>query len=297
MKYYNVTFKWYDTDTYCSNIAKAESVEDVKAHYAKYGSDPIITEASAYEVEAAKERGKPIISCPHIEAPAEVEEEAEPEQNTTETTENRKESGMNYTITTNPTYNSTEIVFDGKPSEEIRETLKEMRFRWHGQRRLWYGYKDEQTVRAALDGKTQSAKTHEARSVKTTKAATVNKYGVRVGDIFRASWGWEQTNNDFFQVVALCGESSVRVVEVNPPMIESEATGPMSENRVFQITRELLPPVERSVFIKDQERGDIKRLKSYAADGKSNPQFNLTSYANAYFCGGETVKVYESWYA
>ncbi len=24
MKYYNVTFKWYDTDTYCGNIAKAE---------------------------------------------------------------------------------------------------------------------------------------------------------------------------------------------------------------------------------------------------------------------------------
>lgn len=77
MKYYNVTFKWYDTDTYCSNIAKAECAEDVKAHYTKYDSNPTITEASSYEVEAAKERGKPIVTCPHIEAPAEVEAEAE----------------------------------------------------------------------------------------------------------------------------------------------------------------------------------------------------------------------------
>lgn len=87
MKYYNVTFKWYDTDTYCGNIAKAECVEDVKAHYAKYDSNPTITEASSHEVEAAKERGKPIVTCPHIEAPSDVEAEAEPEQTTTESTE------------------------------------------------------------------------------------------------------------------------------------------------------------------------------------------------------------------
>lgn len=84
MKYYNVTFKWYDTDTYCSNIAKAECAEDVKAHYAKYDSDPTINEASSYEVEAAKERGKPIVTCPHIEAPATLEAMTDPGQPTAE---------------------------------------------------------------------------------------------------------------------------------------------------------------------------------------------------------------------
>lgn len=73
MKYYNVNFKWYDTDTWCSNIAKAETIEDVKAHYAKYGSEPIIKEASAYDVESAIERGKPIIKCQHIETEPEAE--------------------------------------------------------------------------------------------------------------------------------------------------------------------------------------------------------------------------------
>ena len=39
---------------------------------------------------------------------------------------------MNYTITENPTFNSIEIAFEGKPSEEIRQALKNLRFRWHG---------------------------------------------------------------------------------------------------------------------------------------------------------------------
>ena len=34
---------------------------------------------------------------------------------------------------------------------------------------------------------------------------TQNAEGVRVGDLFYASWGYEQTNIDFFQVVALKG--------------------------------------------------------------------------------------------
>lgn len=124
-----------------------------------------------------------------------------------------------------------------------------------------------------------------------------NKFGVKVGDIFSASWGYEQTNNDFFQVIALVGESSVRVREVYLPLIDSSAVGPMSEDREFAVVSELLPAVNYSVFIKDQEKGDLKRLKSYAADGVSNPQFNISSFADAHLCTGHTIKVYESWYA
>ena len=203
----------------------------------------------------------------------------------------------NYTITTNTTYNSTEISFEGKPSEEIRDTLKSMRFRWHGQRRVWYGYKDEETVRAALEGKTTAGLVKHDRAAKTTKPEKhANKFGVQVGDIFSASWGYEQTQTDFFQVVELVGALSVRVREVNPPIVRSTAVSPMSEDRVYQLSRDILPPASHSVFINDQERGDIKRLKSFAADGVSNPQFNLSSFANAYYCAPGERKAYESWY-
>lgn len=200
---------------------------------------------------------------------------------------------MTYTITNNSQFNSLEIYFDGKPSSAIRDALKELKFRWHGMKKCWYGYTTEEAARAAIEGKPAGIE----KSAPKAKPAAVNKYGVQVGDIFRASWGYDQTNNDFFQVIALVGESSVRVREVYPELISSEAVSGMSEDRVFKMTRDLLPPADHSVFIKDQEKGDLKRLKSYAADGKSNPQFNLSSFADAWLVTGDSVKVYESWYA
>jgi hypothetical protein len=91
---------------------------------------------------------------------------------------------MNYTITANPTFNSLEIAFEGKPSEEIRQALKDLRFRWHGVKKVWYGYTDEATARAAIDGKPEE----KAPAKKAAASATVNKFGVKVGDIFSASW-------------------------------------------------------------------------------------------------------------
>ena len=201
-----------------------------------------------------------------------------------------------YTITANPTFNSIEITFDSKPSDEIREALKALRFRWHKQKGLWYGYATEDEARAAIDG-ADTVTEAKPEKAKATPAAAVNKFGVKVGDFFSASWGYEQTNADFFQVVALVGSSSIRVREVNPPIIEDKATGPMSCDRVYDIrnTGELLPPSPTSVFIKDQERGDLKRLKSYQADG-SRPQFFLASFTDAHYCVGDTQKMYESWY-
>lgn len=207
-----------------------------------------------------------------------------------------------YKITRNAQFNSIEINFTGKPSEAIREALKALRFRWHGVRRIWYGYITEEAARAAIenaeknqskaDTKTETKPSTKAEA-KTTKA---NKYGVQVGDLFSASWGYEQTNVDFFQVVALVGESSVRVRQVYPEMIQESGVSSMSADRVYKLTREFLPAADRSLFINDQEHGDLKRLKSWASDGVSNPQFAISSYANAHICRGDTVKTYESWY-
>ena len=59
--YFNVTFRWSE-DIWCANIAHAESEAAVKLHYSKY-SDVTVTPASAWDVESARERGKPIIEC------------------------------------------------------------------------------------------------------------------------------------------------------------------------------------------------------------------------------------------
>ena len=61
---------------------------------------------------------------------------------------------MTYTINTNIQYNSTEVYFDGKPSEAVREALKALKFRWHSVKRCWYGYASEESTAAAIVGTT-----------------------------------------------------------------------------------------------------------------------------------------------
>lgn len=192
-----------------------------------------------------------------------------------------------YTIAKNAQFNSIEISFQQKPDEAIREALKALKFRWHSIKRVWYGYTTEEAARAAIEGKATE------KAEQPAKVEKANKYGVKVGDIFEASWGYDQTNVDFFQVVALCGEQSVRVRGVQPQMIEEAGISFMSADRTYKITNEILPAVS-SVFIKDTEKGDLKRLNDDRANGVS---FKLDSFAWAYKVEGDKIKCYESWYA
>lgn len=201
------------------------------------------------------------------------------------------------TLTLNQELNGIEIKFDCKPISSTLESLKKSGFRWHRQKKFWYAKQTPERIKLAqsiTDGK-------EIKTVTTKeKAEKKNVFGVKVGDIFSASWGYEQTNNDFFQVIALVGEKSVRVREVNPPIVRREPVSGMAEDRVYKITGEILPPSPHSVFIKDQEKGDLKRIKpGYFQDeeeAKNNCYFDISSYASAYKCNGEIKKVYESWY-
>lgn len=200
------------------------------------------------------------------------------------------------TYAINQEFNGIEITFEQKPEESIRESLKQLGFRWHKAKKVWYAKRTEEREKAAADlAEGKGAEIIPAGAGKTEEMS--NKFGVKVGDIFYASWGYDQTNVDFFQVIKLVGKTSVRVREVYPTMTKEEARCSMSADRTYEITKELLPAASRSVFIKDQENGDLKRLKSHAIDGISNPQFYLDSFANAYLLAEGEFTTYESWYA
>lgn len=202
---------------------------------------------------------------------------------------------MTYTISKSDKFGWNEITFDCKPSEAVRDALKSLKFRWFSPRKVWYGWASESEIRTAISGVAEII-VKETKKTTAKQTEKANKFGVKVGDIFSTSWGYEQTNNDFFQVIALVGESSVRVREVNLPRISSKAISSMSEDITYQITKDLLPPAPHSVFIKDQEKGDLKRLKSWQKDG-SHPQFNLSSFCDAHYVESDKLTVYESWYA
>ena len=165
-----------------------------------------------------------------------------------------------YTITPNEAYKSLEIAFNGKPSEAVREALKALRFRWHGVKKIWYGYSDEETVKTAIENALKGVKT--TKTTKTAKPAEkVNKYGVKVGDVFYLNWGYDQTNVDFFQVVEVCGETSVRVKHVRPKIVKTDGEGFMCAHYTYDITEEIMDTDTCTVFINDSEHGDIKRVQ------------------------------------
>lgn len=152
------------------------------------------------------------------------------------------------------------------------------------------------TDSASAGGVVADASRHGEREEKQMDNTTSNKYGVKVGDLFISSWGYEQTNNTFFQVVELVGSSSVRVVEVSPQPVSVDAVSGMAEDITYRNTREPQPRRVKSLWIHDQTKGDLKRLKSYAADKVSNPLFKMSDYASAHLESREQFTLYNSWY-
>ena len=150
-------------------------------------------------------------------------------------------------------------------------------------------YKQRVEKRAA-----EKKRRREECKIESAEAAKL----VKVGDVFSCSWGYDQTNVDFFQVIKIVGKNSVRIREVMPTCVQDDACGPMSADRTYAINRgEMLPPSKRSVFIKDQINGDVKRIQNGDWRDEISPCIKLSSFAFAYPEKPGLTKHYESWYA
>lgn len=65
---------------------------------------------------------------------------------------------------------------------------------------------------------------------------------LKVGDVLRASWGYEQTNVDFYKVLRLVGTASVEIVEIG---CESIATGNMTSRVIPDVSNVIGEPMVR----------------------------------------------------
>lgn len=66
------------------------------------------------------------------------------------------------TIAKNEKWNSFELTFDGKPSEQVRELLKANGYRWNKTRGIWYGFAD---ICEQLNGNTATAQASEKTAI------------------------------------------------------------------------------------------------------------------------------------
>ena len=102
-----------------------------------------------------------------------------------------------------------------------------------GQKQV-FGYRfrsEERLVEYILDfynGKVQSSINAEKEKAERKAKDLEARKNVNVGDIFCYSWGWEQTNIDFYQVVVKKGSASVAVRPINHETVEE--TSWASEN-------------------------------------------------------------------
>ena len=105
------------------------------------------------------------------------------------------------TYVLNKAQNGVELYFPIKPAQSFIDLLKAGKWRWNRTKECWYKKQTPEAIefaRKAADGTLQSTP-----KTRTSVNTVVNEHGVEVGDIFYTSWGYEQTNVDFFQVTAV----------------------------------------------------------------------------------------------
>lgn len=121
-----------------------------------------------------------------------------------------------HNVKTNEEHKGTEIYFTEYPTAKERETLKAHGFRWSSFNKCWYIKTDKLT-----SGTVKTVKAHKSR--KADKPKAVNKYGVEVGDLYCASFGYDMTLLNFFQVTKIIGESMVEVTEIRQKCVDGYA--------------------------------------------------------------------------
>lgn len=100
------------------------------------------------------------------------------------------------------------------------------------------------------------------REIRDRKAAAAAErkafqHTLQVGDILKASWGYDQTNIDFYQVVELRGKSNVVIREIGQE--HGSATGPDS-----WITMPRRDSFHGEPMVKRVQQGNSVRIASYA---------------------------------
>lgn len=97
------------------------------------------------------------------------------------------------------------------------------------------------------------------------RAAAAAPHGCQVGDVFRSCWGYEQTNVDFWQIVALRGRTQAVVRRIAADVV---ATAAMSG---------VCTPIPNRFL--DEARHPARVVRLCAAEP---PRFKVESFANAY---------------
>lgn len=114
----------------------------------------------------------------------------------------------------------------------------------------------------------RAAEKLEAKAVKKAQGRVL-----AVGDVLCASWGYDQTNIDFYQVVELVGAKSVKVRAIAGDRIENQG----DRGQVVPVADQFIG----EAFVKRDDQGSIS-LNSYSSARKMEPVAVLPSGSKIY---------------
>lgn len=121
-------------------------------------------------------------------------------------------------------------------------------------------------------------------------------HGLKVGDVLYASWGYDQTNLDFFVIVSAT-EKTIRIKECTMEKTYESSEGYSSMSRMIAFDPKTAKPLEDSWMIKDQKgKGDIRKIQYYEYNGQKNMYIKFRA-SYGLLQKYEGTKLYESWYA
>ena len=184
------------------------------------------------------------------------------------------------TLTLNQELNGIEIKFDAKPLQATLDSLKKLGFRWHRQKKLWYAKNTPECLELSQEIADGGETVKSIQKKEAAKVEPVNKYGVKVGDVFYESWGYEQTNIDFWQVVKLRGETQIVLHAISSTAVEERG-----------FCSVMVKPIKNSWARHYAGEEIVKTVKGTAR----NPYCSM-KYGNLYRTGWDTVHNETSYY-
>ncbi len=157
------------------------------------------------------------------------------------------------TMAINNELNGIELVFEARPAKEILESIKAAGFRWHNLKKLWYAKKTPE--RMALAEKLSGGTAPVAAPAATAPKEIISKYGIKVGDILEDSWGYEQTNVEFYKVTKIVSPCKIEIVEVGHSRSNYESHG-MACDVVPDVNNEIGERIVKTVAQDSWEKQD-----------------------------------------
>ena len=89
---------------------------------------------------------------------------------------------------------------------------------------FWYRFKNLEQMNKYINNALDNALANEKRKAEY-KAQRTKPHTLKIGDVLYTSWGYDQTNFDFYKVVKLVGKNSIKLVAMNNSFKNSDCRG------------------------------------------------------------------------